>query len=170
MAILVNKNTNVLISGITGKEGTFHAEKMLALGTRIVCGVTPGKGGRTHLGVPVYNTVLEAMANHRVDACGIFVPAQFALDAVCEATEAGVKLIVVVTEGMSPHHALKFISLGKRHGTTIIGPNTPGIVVPEECKIGVLATDLMKKGKIGVMSRSGTLTVEICYYLLTARG
>lgn len=166
MSILIDRNTNILISGMTGKEGTFHSERMLALGSKVICGVTPGKGGRKHLGVPVYNSVGEALNNHRIDACGIFVPAKFTLNAVKEAIEAGIKLIVVITEGICPHDSLKFISLAKRNGTMIIGPNTPGIVTSGECEIGVLATDYVKKGKIGVISRSGTLTVEICYYLL----
>ena len=168
MSILIHKNTNVLISGITGKEGTFHSEKMLALGTKIVCGVTPGKGGRKHVGVPVYNTVKEATNNHKIDACGIFVPAKFALNAVNEAIEAGIKFIVVITEGICPHDTLKFISLGRRRGITLLGPNTPGLLTPEESKIGVIGTEHIKKGKIGVISRSGSLTGEICYYLLKA--
>ncbi|MFH2070993.1 MAG: succinate--CoA ligase subunit alpha [Elusimicrobiota bacterium] len=166
MAILINKNTNVLISGITGKEGTFHSEKMLATGTKIVAGVTPGKGGTAHLGVPVYNAVKEALGNHRIDACGIFVPAKFAISAANEAILSGIKLVVVITEGICPHDSLKFISLAKRNNVTLIGPNTPGLLTAGEGKIGVLATEYIKKGKIGVISRSGTLTVEICYYLL----
>lgn len=166
MSILINKDATILISGITGKEGTFHSEKMLALGTKIVAGVTPGKGGIKHLGVPVYNTIEEAKKNHRINACGIFVPAKFILNAVCEAIEAGIKIIVVITEGISPHIALRFISLARKNDICLIGPNTPGILTPLESKIGVLATENIKKGRIGVVSRSGTLTVEICYYLL----
>lgn len=165
MTILINKNTVILISGITGKEGTFHSRKMMEVGTSIVCGVTPGKGGTQHLGVPVYNTVKEAVATHNIDACGIFVPGKFANDAVTEAIEAGIKLIVVITEGICPHDSLKFISLAKKNNITIIGPNTPGILTPQESKIGVLAAEYITKGNIGVISRSGTLTVEICYYL-----
>jgi succinyl-CoA synthetase alpha subunit len=153
---------------MTGKEGTFHSKKMIEMGTNVICGVTPGKGGIKHLGVPIYNTVKDAksaMAD-RIDACGIFVPAKFALNAVQEAVNEGIKLVVVITEGICPHDSLKFISLAKKKGVTIIGPNTPGLLTPEESKIGVLATEYIKKGNIGVISRSGTLTVEICYYLL----
>jgi len=166
MSILINKTTNILISGMTGKEGAFHSERMLALGTKIVAGVTPGKGGMKHLGVTVYNTVKDAQKNHSIDAAGIFVPAKFTLNAVKETIEAGIKLVVVITEGISPHDSLKFISLAGKNGVTVLGPNTPGILTPEQSKIGVLATDYIKKGKIGVISRSGTLTVEICHYLL----
>ena len=166
MSILVNKDTNVLISGITGKEGTYHTEKMLAFGTKIVAGVTPGKGGIKHNGIPVYNTVKDAMSNHKIDACSIFVPAKFAFNAAKEAIENKIKFVVVITEGICPHDSLKIISLARKKGTVILGPNTPGLVIPEECKIGVLATDYIRKGNIGVVSRSGTLTVEICYYLM----
>jgi len=166
MSILINKNTRVLVSGMTGKEGTFHTKKMMDMGTNVVCGVTPGKGGTEHLGLPVYNSVKEALNKHEIDACGIFVPAKFAISACNEAIDAGIKLVVVITEGISPHDSLKFISNAKRHGVILIGPNTPGLLTPQECKIGVLATEYIKKGNIGVISRSGTLTVEICYYLL----
>ncbi len=166
MSILINKNTKILISGITGKEGTYHTEKMLEIGTKVVAGVTPGKGDRTHLGVPVYYSVKDALLEHHVDAAGVFVPAKFTLNAVNELIEAEVKLIVAIAEGICPHDTLKMISLAKKRGTMLIGPNTPGLVTSEESKIGVLAINYIKKGNIGVISRSGTLTVEICQYLL----
>ena len=166
MSVLINKKTKIMVSGITGKEGSFHTAKMQEAGSQIVCGVTPGKGGMTHLGVPVYNTVAEALENHSIDAAGIFVPSRVARQAVEEAVRAGIKLSVVITEGISPHDTLKFISLAKKNNCRVIGPNTPGILTPGESKIGVLATEFVKKGPVGVISRSGTLTVEICYYLL----
>lgn len=166
MSIFINKNTKILVSGMTGKEGTFHSKKMIDMGTNVVCGVTPGKGGSEHLGVPVYNSVKEALNNHEIDACGIFVPSKFTINAVNEIIEAGIKFGVVITEGICPHDSLKFISNAKRQGVILLGPNTPGLLTPEESKIGVLATEYVKKGNIGVISRSGTLTVEICYYLL----
>jgi len=166
MSVLLNKNTRILVSGMTGKEGTFHSGKMIEMGANVVCGVTPGKGGAKHLGVPVYNSVKDALKNHKIDACGIFVPAKFTINAANEAIDAGIKLTVVITEGICPHDSLKFISNAKRRGITLLGPNTPGILTPGESKIGVLATEYVKKGNIGVISRSGTLTVEICYYLL----
>lgn len=165
MSILINQDSQVMISGLTGKEGTYHAKLMMELGTRIVCGVTPGKGGTEHLGVPVYNTVSEAMEKHPIDACGVFVPSRAAAAAVNEAVDAGVPLIVAVTEGICPHDAMRFISRARRKGVRVLGPNTPGLLTPGEAKIGVLASDFVKKGPVGVVSRSGTLTVEICYYL-----
>ena len=166
MSILINKDTRILVSGMTGKEGTFHSKKMIAMGAAVVCGVTPGKGGTEHLGVPIYDSIKMALDNHKIDACGIFVPSKFTIDAANEAINAGIKLIVVITEGICPHDSLKFISNARGHGITLLGPNTPGLLTPEESKIGVLATEYVKKGNIGVISRSGTLTVETCYYLL----
>lgn len=155
-----------MVSGITGKEGTFHTKRMMDTGADVVCGVTPGKGGTEHLGVPVYNSVEEALKNHKIDACGVFVPARFARAAVDEAVNSGVKFVVVITEGISPHDTLKFISNARKKGARVLGPNTPGLLTPGESKIGVLATELVEKGRVGVVSRSGTLTVEVCYYLL----
>ena len=166
MSILINKDTRILVSGMTGKEGTFHSKKMITMGTDVVCGVTPGKGGTEHLGVPIYDSIEIALNHHTIDACGIFVPSKFTIDAANEAINSGIKLVVVITEGICPHDSLKFISNAKRNGITLLGPNTPGLLTPEESKIGVLATEYVKKGNIGVISRSGTLTVEICYYLL----
>ncbi|MFC2091859.1 succinate--CoA ligase subunit alpha [Elusimicrobiota bacterium] len=166
MSILVNKSSKILISGMTGKEGTFHSRKMIEMGTNVVCGVTPGKAGAKHLGVPIYDSVDQALECHRIDACGIFVPADHVYRAVIDAVESGIKLVVVITEGICPHVAVRFISYARDKGVTVLGPNTPGILTPQECKIGVLATEYIKKGKVGVISRSGTLTVEICYYML----
>jgi len=166
MSILINKDTKIMVSGITGKEGTFHTTRMMETGADVVCGVTPGKGGGEHLGVPVYNSVKEALEKHKIDACGVFVPARFARAAVDEAVDAGVKFVVVITEGICPHDTLKFISNAKKKGARVLGPNTPGLLTPDESKIGVLATELVEKGRVGVVSRSGTLTVEVCYYLL----
>lgn len=166
MSILIDKNSRIMVSGITGKEGTFHATRMMETGADVVCGVTPGKGGTVHLGVPVYDSVQEARENHPIDACGIFVPARFARAAAEEAIEAGVGLVVVITEGICPHDTLCFLSLARKRGVRVVGPNTPGLLIPGETKIGVLATELVKRGRVGVVSRSGTLTVEVCYYLL----
>ncbi len=166
MSILIDRNSRVMVSGITGKEGTFHATKMMETGTNVVCGVTPGKGGSEHLGVPVYDSVEEALKHHEIDACGIFVPARFARAAADEAIAAGVKLVVVITEGINPHETIRFISHARRKGVMVLGPNTPGLLTPDEAKIGVLATELVERGRVGVVSRSGTLTVEICYYLM----
>ncbi|MFH1414810.1 MAG: succinate--CoA ligase subunit alpha [Elusimicrobiota bacterium] len=166
MSILINRNTRILVSGITGKEGTFHTEKMTRYGAQVVCGVTPGKGGQVHISIPVYDSVKEALENHQVDACGIFVPSKFTVNAVNEAVGEGIGLVVVITEGICPHDSMRFISAAKRENITLLGPNTPGLLVPGESKIGVLATEYVKKGKVGVISRSGTLTVEVCYYLL----
>ncbi len=166
MPVLIDSSTGIMVSGITGREGTFHAERMIASGARVLCGVTPGKGGKVHLGVPVYDTVAEAAENHKIDACGIFVPARAARDAVDEASAAGIGFIVVITEGICPHDTLRFISAARRRGVRVIGPNTPGILTPGESKIGVLASEAVEKGRVGVISRSGTLTVEICHYLL----
>ncbi|MEW6040179.1 MAG: CoA-binding protein, partial [Elusimicrobiota bacterium] len=165
MSILINKNTSVLISGITGKEGTFHTERMIEYGTKVVAGVTPGKGGIIHCGVSVYNSVSDATKNHKIDACGVFVPDAAAMNAVSETIQSGIKLIIIITEGISPHTTMRFISIAKKNGVTVLGPNTPGVVTPGESSIGVFATDYLKKGRTGVISRSGTLTVEICYYL-----
>ena len=166
MAILIGEDTRILISGMTGKEGTFHSKRMLAAGAKIACGVTPGKGGAEHLGLPIYNAVSDALEKHRINACGIFVPAKFTSSAVNEAVDAGIPLVVVITEGVCPHDALKFISSAKRRGVRIIGPNTPGLLTPGGSCIGVLPPDSMERGNIGVISRSGTLTAEICYCLL----
>ena len=162
MGILVNKNTRVLVQGITGREGSFHTKLMLEYGTKIVAGVTPGKGGTIVHGVPVYDTVKEAIRETgRIDASIVFVPARFAPDAVYEAIDNGIKLIVVITEGIPVHEELKFVKYAREHGTIIIGPNTPGIMTVGETKLGIMPAHVFKKGRIGLVSRSGTLTYEI---------
>ena len=162
MGILVDKNTKVLVQGITGREGSFHTKLMLEYGTRIVAGVTPGKGGTNVHGVPVYDTVKEAIKESRgIDASIVFVPARFAPDAVYEAIDNGIKLIVVITEGIPVHEELKFVKYAREHSTIIIGPNTPGIMTVGETKLGIMPAHVFKKGRIGLVSRSGTLTYEI---------
>jgi len=162
MGILVDKNTKVLVQGITGREGSFHTKLMLEYGTRIVAGVTPGKGGTNVHDVPVYDTVKEAIKESRgIDASIIFVPARFAPDAIYEAIDNGIKLIVVITEGIPVHEELKFVKYAREHSTIIIGPNTPGIMTVGETKLGIMPAHVFKKGRIGLVSRSGTLTYEI---------
>ncbi len=162
MGILVDKNTRVLVQGITGKEGSFHTKLMLEYGTRIVAGVTPGKGGTNVHGVPVYDTIKEAIKESgEIDASIVFVPARFAPDAVYEAIDNGIKLIVVITEGIPVHEELKFVKYAREHNTIVIGPNTPGIMTVGETKIGIMPAHVFKKGRIGLVSRSGTLTYEI---------
>lgn len=159
MSVLVNKNTKVLVQGFTGKNGTFHSEQALAYGTQVVGGVTPGKGGSQHLGLPVFNTMKEAVRETQADASVIYVPAPFVLDSIVEAVDAGIKLIVTITEGVPTLDMLK----AKRYieqtgGVRLIGPNCPGIITPGECKIGIMPGHIHKPGKVGIVSRSGTLT------------
>lgn len=160
MSILVHENTQVVVQGITGSEGTFHVQRMKEYGTKIVAGVTPGKGGTTHLGVPVFNTVEEAVAQTGANASAIFVPPFFAAEAVMEAAEAGVGVIVCITEGIPTFDMIKVKAyLGGRE-SALIGPNTPGIISPGKCKIGIMPGHICKRGTIGIISRSGTLTYE----------
>lgn len=161
MAILINRETRVLIQGITGKEGMFHSKLMLGYGTQIVAGVTPGKYGENVIDVPVYDTVKEALENHAIDASGIFVPAKFTKDAAFEAIDAGIKVVVILTEGIPIHDVMKIKAFARERGTRIIGPNTPGVVTVGQCKIGLLDTHHVVPGNVGVISRSGTLTTEI---------
>lgn len=161
MSVLVDKNTKVLVQGFTGKNGTFHSEQAIAYGTKVVGGVTPGKGGSQHLGLPVYNTMNQAVRETGADATVIYVPAPFVLDSIVEAVDSGVSLIVVITEGVPTLDMLK----AKRYietvgGVRLIGPNCPGIITPDECKIGIMPGHIHQKGRIGIVSRSGTLTYE----------
>ena len=162
MSILVNKDTKVLVQGFTGKNGTLHSEHSIAYGTKIVGGVTPGKGGMTHLDLPVFNTMKEAVQETLAEASILFVPAPFTLDSIVEAVDAGIKLIVVITEGVPALDMLKAKRYIETCGNDIhlIGPNCPGIITPEECKIGIMPGHIHQKGKIGIISRSGTLTYE----------
>ncbi len=169
MSILVNKETKVITQGITGNNGRFHTRQCLDYGTQVVGGVTPGKGGMEVEGVPVFDTVREAVEATGADASMIFVPAPFAGDAIMEAADAGIKVIVCITEGIPPLDALKAKKYVKEKGSVLIGPNCPGIITPEECKIGIMPGYIHKKGPVGVVSRSGTLTYEAVDQL-TRRG
>jgi succinyl-CoA synthetase alpha subunit len=161
MAILVNKNTRVLVQGITGRDGSFHTKLMLEYGTNIVAGVTPGKGGSDYLGIPIFDTVKEAVKKTSPNTSIIFVPPQFAVDAIYEAVDNGISLIVVITEGIPIHDMIKVKNYLDRKGVRLIGPNCPGIITPNECKVGIMPSHIFRRGKIGVVSRSGTLTYEI---------
>jgi len=169
MAVLLNENSRVIVQGITGKEGSFHTKLMLEYGTKVVAGVTPGKGGREVHGVPVYDTMKEAVENHpEANTSIIFVPAKFAPDAVYEAVDAGMKLVVVITEHIPVHETMKFVNYAKQKGTVIIGPNCPGIITPGVAKVGIMPGSTFMPGPVGIVSRSGTLTYEIGYALSKA--
>ncbi|MDF1876895.1 succinate--CoA ligase subunit alpha [Sulfurimonas sp. SAG-AH-194-L11] len=160
MSILVNKDTKVIVQGFTGKEGSFHAEQCLAYGTKIVGGVTPNKGGQTHLGKPVFNTVADAVKTTGATVSMIFVPPAFVGDAVMEAAEAGIELAVIITEGAPVKDMQMAKAHATKHGMKTLGPNCPGIITAEECKIGIMPGMIFKKGNVGLISKSGTLTYE----------
>lgn len=160
MSILVNKDTKVIVQGFTGKEGTFHAEQCLAYGTKIVGGVTPGKGGTEHLGQPVFNTVSDAVINTGATVSMIFVPPAFVADAVMEAADAGIELAVIITEGAPVKDMMKAKHYAIKKNMKTIGPNCPGIITAQECKIGIMPGAIFKKGNVGLISKSGTLTYE----------
>lgn len=168
MAIYVDGETRAIVQGITGSQGSYHTKLMLDYGTRIVAGVTPGKGGMRVHGVPVYDTVEEALSRHEADASIIFVPAPYAPQAAFEAMEAGLRLLVVITEHIPIKDSIRMVAYARRTGTTIIGPNTPGVITPGECKLGVMPGHVFAKGKVGMVSRSGTLTYEIASSLTSA--
>jgi len=165
MSILVNKNTKLLVQGITGRDGSFHTQKMIDYGTNVVGGISPGKGGQTVHGVPVFNTVADAVKETGANTSVIFVPAPFAADAVLEAAEAGIELVIAISEGVPTLDMVRITPYLKKKGTKLIGANCPGLISPDEAMIGILPGSIFMKGKIGLMSRSGTLTYEMVYQL-----
>ncbi len=160
MSVLVNKNSKIIVQGFTGSEGTFHAEQMIDYGTNVVGGVTPGKGGQTHLGKPVFNTVEEAVEKAGADTSIIFVPPAFAADAIMEAASAGIKVIITITEGIPVADMVRTYNYIKRKNCTLIGPNCPGVITPGEAKVGIMPGFVFQKGHVGIVSKSGTLTYE----------
>ena len=168
MSILIGKETQAIVQGITGSQGTYHTQLMLQYGTKIVAGVTPGKGGMSIQGVPVFDTVEAAKKQFKVDASIIFVPAPFAKDAALEAIASDLNPVVIITEGIPVKDEIQLMAAAKRKNTTVIGPNTPGIITPGECKLGIMPGHVFKPGRIGLISRSGTLTYEIAASLTNA--
>ena len=160
MSVLVNKNSKIIVQGFTGSEGTFHAEQMIEYGTNVVGGVTPGKGGQEHLGRPVFNTVAEAVEKVGADTSIIFVPPAFAADAIMEAANAGIKVIITITEGIPVADMVKAAAYIKDRDCRLVGPNCPGVITPEEAKVGIMPGFVFKKGNVGIVSKSGTLTYE----------
>lgn len=160
MSVLVNKDSKIIVQGFTGSEGTFHATQMIAYGTNVVGGVTPGKGGQTHLNRPVFNTVSEAVDSVKADTSIIFVPPAFAADAIMEAADAGIKVIITITEGIPVADMIKVADYIKDKECRLVGPNCPGVITPEEAKVGIMPGFVFKKGDVGVVSKSGTLTYE----------
>jgi len=163
MSILINKDTRVICQGFTGAQGTFHSEQAIAYGTRMIGGVTPGKGGTTHIGLPVFNTVGEIARNEQVDASAIYVPPPFAADSILEAIDAEIPLIICITEGIPVADMVKVKRSLSGSKSRLIGPNCPGVLTPGECKIGIMPGNIFKKGSVGVVSRSGTLTYEAVF-------
>lgn len=168
MSVLVNKNSRVLVQGFTGSEGTFHSEQMIAYGTQVVGGVTPGKGGQSHLGKPVFNTVREAVEKTEADVSIIFVPPPFAADAIMEAADAGIKVIITITEGIPVADMVKAVAYIKGKDCRLIGPNCPGVITSDEAKIGIMPGFVFKKGRVGLVSKSGTLTYEAADQIVRA--
>ncbi|MFW9830718.1 MAG: succinate--CoA ligase subunit alpha [Candidatus Thorarchaeota archaeon] len=169
MTILIDKSTRVLVQGITGREGHFHAKAMLEYGTAVVAGTTPGKGGEEVEGIPVFDSVVEAKERFpEINASIIFVPARFAADAAFEALHSGIKVVSVITEHIPVHDEMRFIDLARRQASYVIGPNTPGIITPGECKLGIMPAHVFMPGRIGLISRSGTLTYEVAASLTSA--
>jgi succinyl-CoA synthetase alpha subunit len=160
MSVLVNKDSNIIVQGFTGSEGTFHATQMIEYGTNVVGGVTPGKGGQTHLDKPVFNTVADAVDQVQADTSIIFVPPAFAADAIMEAADAGIKVIITITEGIPVADMVKSSNYIKERDCTLIGPNCPGVITPGEAKVGIMPGFVFKKGNVGIISKSGTLTYE----------
>lgn len=160
MSVLVNKNSRIIVQGITGKEGSFHAEQMIEYGTPVIGGVTPGKGGQTHLDLPVWNTVAEAVTEGGADTSIIFVPPPFAADAIMESAAAGIKVIICITEGIPVQDMVKAKAFIDAYDCRLVGPNCPGVITPDEAKCGIMPGFIHRKGKIGIVSRSGTLTYE----------
>jgi succinyl-CoA synthetase alpha subunit len=160
MSVLVTKDSNIIVQGFTGSEGTFHASQMIAYGTNVVGGVTPGKGGQTHLEKPVFNTVAEAVKEAKADTSIIFVPPAFAADAIMEAAEAGIKVIITITEGIPVNDMAKAMEYVRGKDCRVVGPNCPGVISPDEAKVGIMPGFVFKKGNVGIVSKSGTLTYE----------
>jgi succinyl-CoA synthetase alpha subunit len=168
MSVLVNKDSKIIVQGFTGKEGTFHAEQMIEYGTNIIGGVTPGKGGTWHLGKPVFDSVKEAVAKASADTSIIFVPPGFAADAIMEAAEAGIKVIICITEGIPVQDMVVAKAYIEKFDCVLVGPNCPGVITPEEAKVGIMPGFVFKKGRIGVVSKSGTLTYEAADQIVKA--